>query len=590
MIDTAIILAGGLGTRLRPLTNDTPKPLVPILGKPILHHGILQLKKHGINNIIISTGYKGDKIEKYFGDGSSLGVNISYCVEKEPLGTGGAIKEAAKNITNPFIALNGDNLADYNFTRLIKQHQENATPITLALFPVEDVTQFGIADLEGDIIKQFIEKPTAEEAPSNLNNAGAYIIEPNTLNMLPEGKSSIERDCFEKLAPLGKLGSYKHEGQWFPTDNIERFSNACKNYNPNHNLTGKKVIIADVDETICETCQEISPKMANTINSLISKGYQFAFISGTHCKELQRMVSSKVTKPHHLLGATGTNYVFMQDNIPEERYKNSFSIEEKQEIITAFEKMNQHFNIIPITLDQIQDRDSQITHSAIGRSAPIELKKAYDPDGKKRQEWATWLEQHIDLDKFSIKIGGTTSLDVTQKGLDKETGIKTFAEHQNIPLKQILFFGDKIYPGGNDYPASKIVDSISVKSPEETLNHLQYLDRLTPLTDNRPWGNFKQFTHNEMSTVKILEVLPNKRLSLQSHEGREELWVALEDGPIVEVGEVKKTLKKGEMIFIPKQTKHRLSAENKTRVLEVSFGKFDENDITRYEDDFGRLQ
>ena len=356
-------------------------------------------------------------------------------------------------------------------------------------------------------------------------------------------------------------------------------------------VKGKRVVIADVDETICETCQEISPEMATTINSLIQKGYQFAFISGTHCKELQRMVSSGVTEPHHLLGATGTNYVFMNNNLAEERYKNSFNEEEKKEILNALQQLNTQFNIIPVTNDQIQDRDSQITHSAIGRTAPIEQKKAYDPDGAKRQEWKIWLEQSLSPEKYSIKIGGTTSLDVTYKGLDKETGIKAFAEHQNIPLNKFIFFGDKIYPGGNDFPASKIVDCISVKSPQDTLKHLQNLDKITPLTDNSPWGNFKQFAHNETSTVKILEVHPEKRLSLQSHKNREELWVALDNNVHVEIGGVCKTLKKGERVFIPKNTKHRLGAnETSVRVLEVSFGIFDENDITRYEDDFGRTQ
>lgn len=475
MVSTAIILAGGLGTRLRPLTNTVPKPLIPVLGKPLLHHIVLNLKKHNITNIIISIGYKAEIIQEYFKDGSHLGVSISYCIEDEPLGTGGAIKEAAKNLQEPFIALNGDNLSDFNYTELIKQHKENRTPITLTLYPVEDVTQFGIADLDGNIIKQFVEKPTVEEAPTNLNNAGGYIIEPEALNILPEGKSSIERDCFEILAPQGKLGSYKHEGQWFPTDNMERFTTALNNFKPELNLQEKKYIIADVDETICESCQEISPEMAGTINKIIKGGFSFAFISGTHCKELKRMVSSGLTEEHHLLGATGTHYLYVNNGTSQEKYKSSFSSEEKEEILSALNGMNQHFNIIPITEDQVQDRDSQITHSAIGRTAPIELKKSYDPDGKKRQEWKSWLEQFLSPEKYSIKIGGTTSLDVTYKGLDKETGIRRFAEHHNIPLNQILFIGDKIYPGGNDFPASKIVDCISVKNPKEALQKLNTL-------------------------------------------------------------------------------------------------------------------
>ena len=179
MIDTAIILAGGLGTRLRPLTDETPKPLLPVKGKPILQHIIDNLKKHKVDNIIISLGYKADQIQDYFKEGKHLGVNITYSIETEPLGTGGAIKEAAKHLQKPFFALNGDNLADFDYTALAKAHLNNKTKITLTLFPVEDVTQYGIAQIVNNKIIKFIEKPKREEAPSNLNNAGGNLIEPH---------------------------------------------------------------------------------------------------------------------------------------------------------------------------------------------------------------------------------------------------------------------------------------------------------------------------------------------------------------------------------------------------------------------------
>ena len=228
----AIILAGGLGERLRPLTDNTPKPLLPIRGIPIIEHAIDNFKKYGITNIILAIGYKSEQIKEYFGDGSKLGVNISYCIEDAPLGTGGAIKKAAENIKETFLAINGDNLCDVNWTEQIKLHRENNAKITLGLFPVEDVTQFGIARLEGNKLMEFIEKPTVEQAPSNLNNAGLYVIEPESLNILPQGKSSIERDCFEKLSSTGVVYAYKHNSQWFPTDNLEKYKKAEKEFNP----------------------------------------------------------------------------------------------------------------------------------------------------------------------------------------------------------------------------------------------------------------------------------------------------------------------------------------------------------------------
>jgi len=226
----AIILAGGEGTRLRPLTNETPKPLLPIKNKPIIEHAINNFRKHGIKDIILSIGYKADKIKEYFGDGSKLGVNISYCIESEPLGTGGGIKLASKGINETFAVINGDNLADFDWTEIISAHKKNQAEITLALFPVEDVTQFGIARLDGDRLIEFVEKPARDKAPSNLNNAGGYVFEPEALDILPEGKSSIERDCFEKLAKTGVVYAVRHNGQWFPTDTIEKYNLAEKEF------------------------------------------------------------------------------------------------------------------------------------------------------------------------------------------------------------------------------------------------------------------------------------------------------------------------------------------------------------------------
>jgi NDP-sugar pyrophosphorylase family protein len=228
----AIILAGGLGTRLRPLTDNTPKPLLPIRGIPIIEHAILNFKKHGIKDIILSIGYQAEKIKEYFGDGSKWGMKIDYCIEDQPLGTGGALKKASEGMAETFVAINGDNLADFDWTKAIDFHKQSGAQVTLQLFPVEDVTKFGIARLDGNKIVEFIEKPTVEQAPSNLNNAGGYILESNVLNILPDGFCMIEKDCFEKVAKDGVVYAYHHHGQWFPTDTLEKYIQADKNFNP----------------------------------------------------------------------------------------------------------------------------------------------------------------------------------------------------------------------------------------------------------------------------------------------------------------------------------------------------------------------
>ncbi|HLC51998.1 MAG TPA: HAD-IIB family hydrolase [Candidatus Nanoarchaeia archaeon] len=594
MVNTAIILAGGLGTRLRPLTDETPKPLLPLHGKPIVQHTIEYLKQHGIKNIILSVGFRGDKIMEYFGGGERIGVNISYVFEDEPLGTGGAVKKAAANLTSPFVLTWGDELKDINYTALIQAFNKNKTKVAMTLTKRYDVTNFGVAKLNGNQVEYFVEKPKPEDAPSNLINAGAFVIDPSCLEMLPEGKSSMERDCFEKLAVLGEISAYIHEGQWFPTDNLERYTNACREFQANINFSKKKVIMADVDETICESCSEISPEMANKLSKLISSGYHLVFISGTHVKELKRMITSGLKKEHHLLGNNGTNYVKYKDGSFESVYDNPFSASEKQEIFNAFEKLIERENLVSMTTreDQLQDRGSQITLSVLGRGAPKELKAKYDPDGKVRSRQIDFLRESLSTDKYDIKIGGTTSIDVTRKGLDKAWGMNEFLKHHGYSYSDVLFIGDKIYPYGNDYEVSKYVDCIAVKNPKDALDKLRHIFPAVReiLVDERPWGRFEQYTHDEVSTVKILDVNPGMRNSLQSHKSRDELWVALDDGVVTEVNGDKRILKVGERIFIPKHTKHRLCSDSdRVRVLEISFGKFDENDIVRYDDDHGRV-
>ncbi len=592
-IDTAIIVAGGLGTRLRPLTENTPKPLLPVHGKPIIEHIIRNLKKHGVSNIIISIGYKAEQVQQYFKDGSSLGINISYSLETEPLGTGGAVKQASKYLSKPFVLLWGDNLMDVNVSKMKEDYLNYDTAILMALTHRENVENFGVAKLDQNKIVTFVEKPKREDAPSKLINAGAFIIDPVCFELLPEGKSSLEKDCFEKLAPQGKITAYIHQGQWFPTDTLEKYYYANTFFQPDLKVKEKKVIIADVDDTICDSCQTISPDMAGQISRMIQQGYEFAFISGTKSEDLQKMISSRVKEKHHLLATTGTNYTIVEGDAVNMIYNNSFKHEEKKEIITALKKLISHHNINSLTTeeDQLQDRESQITLSAIGRHAPSELKAAYDPDGAKRKEWVDFLKNHLDENEYDIRIGGTTSIDVTRKGLDKEWGIKTFAQHHNITLDSILFFGDKIHPGGNDFPATKIVDCISVKSPKDTLQQLRSIELLNNISMiERPWGSFEQFTANQISTVKIVAVNPQQRLSLQSHQHREELWIALDDGVVTEINGTKRYLNKGDKVVVPKEAKHRLSSETEpVRVLEIAFGNFDENDITRHEDDFGRI-
>ncbi|MFH1290577.1 MAG: nucleotidyltransferase family protein [Nanoarchaeota archaeon] len=214
----AIILAGGLGERLRPLTLKKPKPLLPVNGKPIAEYCLENLKKCGIRDVILSIGYKSEMIEDYFGDGSKLGMNIEYNIEKELLGTGGAVKFIVDKfgLKEKFLLVWGDNLMNIDFTKMVNIDGK----IVMCLTEREDVENFGVAKIENDEIIEFVEKPERSVAPSNLINAGGFVIEPSVLDILPEGKSSIERDCFEKIKGIK---TFIHEGYWYPTDTMEKY-------------------------------------------------------------------------------------------------------------------------------------------------------------------------------------------------------------------------------------------------------------------------------------------------------------------------------------------------------------------------------
>lgn len=227
----ALILCGGKGTRLRPLTYEIPKSLIPIRGKPVTEHLLDLLKKYKIEEAILAIGHMKDKIKEYFENGENQKIKINYVEEDTPLGTAGPIK-LAKNILNEtFIASNGDELKDINIDDMLKQHKKTKALVTIALTPREDPSIYGVAKLQGNKILEFIEKPKKEEAPSNFINSGFYIIEPEVIDIIGEGFQMLEKDIFPKIASMGRLYGYKFKGQWFDTGTWQRYEEAIKNWN-----------------------------------------------------------------------------------------------------------------------------------------------------------------------------------------------------------------------------------------------------------------------------------------------------------------------------------------------------------------------
>lgn len=225
----AIVLVGGEGTRLRPLTYGTPKPMVPIMNVPFLARTLERLYAAGIQDVILPAGYMPQAITDYFGDGSSLGMKITYVIEEVPLGTAGAIKNVEEHINGPFFMLNGDVLTSLDLVRMIDYHKEKGGLGALHLIKVEDPSPFGCVVHDGSgRVSAFIEKPKREEAPTNEINAGTYLLERSVLDMIPAGRNvSIERETFPKILAEGNaLYAYTTDDYWLDLGRPEHYLDA----------------------------------------------------------------------------------------------------------------------------------------------------------------------------------------------------------------------------------------------------------------------------------------------------------------------------------------------------------------------------
>jgi len=202
----AVILAGGQGTRLRPLTLARAKPVVPILNRPLLAYQLALLRAHGVSDVVLACSYRVDDVRVALGDGQGLGVRLRYVVEDEPLGTGGGARRAADLTAGPLFVLNGDVLTDADLTAMRRLHEARGSRTTIFLQPVDDPRQFGLVETDADgRLRRFREKPTAEEEiTTNTINAGIYLIDAPLLARIPPDRpSSIEREFFPALIAEG---------------------------------------------------------------------------------------------------------------------------------------------------------------------------------------------------------------------------------------------------------------------------------------------------------------------------------------------------------------------------------------------------
>src|SRR6187401_2478985 len=224
----AILLAGGKGTRLRPLTVHTPKPIVPILNRPFLYYQIDLLRQiPEIDEVILSLNYQPRRIEEIFGEGEGLGVRIRYVVEPMPLGTGGAIRYAGDQLTESVVVFNGDVLTNVDLNAVLRLHRERKAKATIVLTPVENPAAYGLVETDADgNIQRFLEKPKPDEITCDTINAGIYVLEPDTFDRIPKGEPwSIERSFFPSLIERGEtFVAYIYRGYWIDIGTPEKYT------------------------------------------------------------------------------------------------------------------------------------------------------------------------------------------------------------------------------------------------------------------------------------------------------------------------------------------------------------------------------
>ncbi len=247
----AIILVGGRGTRLHPLTNHLPKALLPVAGRSLLEHLLKHLRNFDINEITIASTIENKEIEDRFGNGQAIDMELSYAYESTPMGSGGAIACAAAGWKDPFLAINGDILSDIDISKLRKFHEQHSPLVTLALYKVENATQFGVVNIDQtNKITRFVEKPHELNLFPNWINAGIWIIEPEILSLIKSKIfTRIESDLFPELARNSdQIFGFRHHGRWtdigtpatYHQANMVMLETLCHGYGNETFLPGNK--------------------------------------------------------------------------------------------------------------------------------------------------------------------------------------------------------------------------------------------------------------------------------------------------------------------------------------------------------------
>jgi len=291
----AIILVGGVATRLRPLTYNTPKAMVPVLNTPFLEYVIRHLSSHGIKDIILALSQFSQPIESYFGDGSRFGVKLRSIIEDAPLGTAGAVKNAEKYLDESFLMLNGDIFTDLDITDMIAFHEAKKAKATIALTRVEDPASYGLIETTSTSrVTRFLEKPGREQITTNMINAGTYILEPDTLNCIsPNIKVSIEREVFPFLLDQGEpVYAYPSAAYWMDIGTPEKYLqlhlDLLNGSSVHHSWLASEEVIIGEQSSIDPTAQMKGPILIGS-NCTIGRNVRLTgpVVIGSNCAILE---------------------------------------------------------------------------------------------------------------------------------------------------------------------------------------------------------------------------------------------------------------------------------------------------------------
>src|SRR2546421_9307642 len=225
----AVVMAGGEGTRLRPLTSTQPKPMVPIAGKPCMEHILDLLRKHGFDEVVVTVVFLRQAIRSYLGNGEPLGMKIEYSVEESPLGTAGSVGLAREKLDEPFLVISGDALCDVDLTQLVEAHREKGADVTIGLKSVDNPLEFGIVVTDEDgRVERFLEKPSWGQVFSDTINTGIYVLEPEVLKHIPQDRPyDFSKELFPLLLEMGRpLYGHVFDGYWQDIGNLDQFRQA----------------------------------------------------------------------------------------------------------------------------------------------------------------------------------------------------------------------------------------------------------------------------------------------------------------------------------------------------------------------------